>query len=155
TWRDAVDENLVARQLERERFGQRDRAGFRDVVRNISQVARASAPRNPVAEVDDAAAAVRAHVRHGRVRAQKRGAKVDVDHVVPGGRRELVETTPDVHGRHVDENVEPPELLRGGVHQRGARGRIGEVGLYDGGAPAVASNDRRGLLGFLTRTAVT
>ena len=57
--------------------------GLRHVVWQIALVARSSALRDPVAEVHDAAAALPAHVRHGRVRAEKRGAQIDVDRRVP------------------------------------------------------------------------
>src|SRR5436190_873815 len=79
SWPDRVDENLVGRQLEGERFGQRDDAGLGDVVRNIARIARPAAARNPVAEIDDVAAAGRSHVRRGGMRAEERAAKVDVD----------------------------------------------------------------------------
>ena len=63
TWRDGVDENVVGGQLQRERFGERDHAGLGDVVRQVAVVARPAALRDPVTEVDDAAAALAAHVR--------------------------------------------------------------------------------------------
>src|SRR5882672_4899054 len=52
--RDRVDEDVVGGQLDRERFGERDRAGLRDVIREVSDVPRPAAARDPVAEVDDA-----------------------------------------------------------------------------------------------------
>src|SRR5213593_2264057 len=57
SWCDRVHEDVVGRELERERFGQRDHARFGDVVRQIAAISGTSALRHPVAEIDDAAAA--------------------------------------------------------------------------------------------------
>ena len=57
--RNGVDENLIARQFERQRLRQRDHAGFRHVVRQVSSIARPAAPRHPVGEVDNASALAR------------------------------------------------------------------------------------------------
>ena len=55
--RDRVDEDLIGRQLERQRLGQADHRLLRHVVRQEALVAGAPAHREPVREVDDAAAA--------------------------------------------------------------------------------------------------
>ena len=73
-----VHQNVVGSELERQCFRQRNHARLGDVVREIASIPRTAAPGGPVAEVDDAAAALRAHVRDGRVRAEKRS---------PGDRR--------------------------------------------------------------------
>ena len=70
-------------KLERERFGQRDRAGLGDVIRKIAGITRTSAGSHPVGKIDDAAAAAAAHVRNRRARAEKRGAQIDVHRRVP------------------------------------------------------------------------
>jgi hypothetical protein len=95
--RDCIDENVVGGKFQREPFGERDDAGLRDVVRQIAGVPRAAAPRNPVAEVDDAAAALRAHMRRRRVRAEERGAQVHVHHRVPVDDGQIRERPPRVH----------------------------------------------------------
>src|SRR5881296_3684612 len=46
--RNRVDEDVVARELERERLGQRDHAALRHVVRQIAPVSRPAASRKPV-----------------------------------------------------------------------------------------------------------
>ena len=53
------------------------------------------------------------------------------------GRREGVGQPP---GRVVDQDVNRPELLLGGVEQHGRRGRVGQVGFH-GGCPAAAVPD--------------
>ena len=57
-WRDRIHENLIGREFERERLGQRLHAGFRHVIRDIALVAGPRACRDPVREIDDAAAAL-------------------------------------------------------------------------------------------------
>ena len=74
--RDGVDQDVVRRELQRERFGQRDRRRLRDVVRQIAVVARPSALRDPVAEVDDAAAAL-ARACAARPRARRETPRAD------------------------------------------------------------------------------
>ena len=81
--RDGVDEDLIGRQLQRQRFGQRDDAGLRHVVRQVARIPRPAAARHPVREVDDAAAAQPPHVRHGRARAQPRRAQIHRHLLVP------------------------------------------------------------------------
>ena len=139
-----VHQDIVGCQFQRQRFGQRNDAALRDVVRQEALVSRPAAPRDPVAEVDDAPAALGAHVRHGGVGAKKRGAKVDVHHRVPVRDREIVEGSLHVDGRHVDEHVEPAERVNSGLHRGGTGRGIGEIGgdcdraspglLHEGGA---------------------
>src|SRR5262245_1407008 len=68
---DRVHEDVIGGHFQCERFGERHHTGFGDVVRQEAWIAWPSAPRKPVAEVDDAAAALLAHVRDGRLRAEK------------------------------------------------------------------------------------
>src|SRR5262245_41277111 len=46
-WSNGVDENAICRELQRERLGQGNHAGLRDVVRQVAEVARPSALRRP------------------------------------------------------------------------------------------------------------
>src|SRR5262245_12971291 len=62
---DGVHEDPVGGELERKRFRQRDDARLRDVIGEESRVARPSARRDPVGEIDDPASALLTHVRHG------------------------------------------------------------------------------------------
>ena len=101
-----------------------------DVVRHVARVARPSALRYPVAEVDDAPAALRAHVRRGRVRAEKRGAQVDVDAASQSAAVEIGERLLHVDRRHVDQDVEAAE----GIERRSAPARR---------RPPVATDPRR------------
>ena len=67
TRRDRVDEDVVAGQLERERFGQRLHAGLRDVVRRGSPCSAAGRSRRPSREkLMMRPPPDRAHQRHGR-----------------------------------------------------------------------------------------
>ena len=61
------------------------------------------------------------HVRRGGVRAEKRGAQVDVDVGVPVGGGQLGERLLHVDRRHVDEDVEAAEGVDDRLHQRRAR----------------------------------
>src|SRR5215469_4957941 len=129
TRRDRVDENIVGRQLERERFRQCHHARFRDVVRKETFIARPSAAREPVAERNDAAASLLPHVRHGRDRAEKRRAQVDVDRLLPCGEIKLVERCGLIHGRHGDKDVKATKRLGGLRHRLRALTWVTEVGL--------------------------
>src|SRR5438874_8198283 len=44
----SIHEDLIACQLERERLGERNRAGFRDVARKVAWITRTAARSNPV-----------------------------------------------------------------------------------------------------------
>src|SRR5881396_3647661 len=109
-------------------------ARFRDVVRHKASVPGTPAFRQPVAEIDDAAAALLPHVRCGRVRAEKSGAEVDVQYCVPLRRIELGERPFYIHRRHVDQNVEPAEGFDDPLDERLAGLRLREIGLDGRGA---------------------
>src|SRR5688500_17535458 len=65
-------QNLIAGELEGQRLGQGNHARFRNVIRQITGIARPPASRDPVSEVEDPSAAQTAHVRNRGARAQPR-----------------------------------------------------------------------------------
>ncbi len=125
--RDRVHENLITRELERQSFSHRDCARLGDVVRQVARIARTSAHGQPVGEVDDAPPALLPHVRDRGTGAEERRAQIDIDGGVPRMFVELVDRRRDVHGRHVDEDVQPSESGRRALDERAAVAGIGEV----------------------------
>ena len=130
--RDAVDRDVVARQLLAERFGQRDDAGLRGRIGHRVRIALLAGDRG---DVDDAAVVLRDHQRHDGAAAIELAVEIDAHHLVPGADRILP-------GRHVrpgdagvvDQDVDAAERLHGGV----ARG-------FDLGEPRDVARHRRGL----------
>ena len=85
-------------------------------------------------DVDDAAAALRAHRRQHRLAREKRRAHVDGDQLVELRRRVFAERMPDADARVVDEHVDAAERLnRRGDH---ACGRFGVREIENAAAPA-------------------
>jgi hypothetical protein len=68
--------------------------------------------------------------------------------------RQLVEWLLDVHGRHVDEHVEPAECIDGVVDRSLAGVREAEISLNQKDAPTERSQAVGGFFGFCSRTAV-
>ena len=93
-------------------------------------------------------------MRHGRARAQKRAAQVDVEHRIPVGGGQLVERPLHVHRRHVDQDVEASERGDGAVDERRRRVQLRQVGLQRGRAAPARTYVRGGLLRFALRTRV-
>ena len=134
--RNGVHQDVVGGELERQRLGQRDHSRLRHVVRKIASIARAPLPAvqslklmmrpPPCRRMCGAAAS-----------AQRKLPRRSTSSVaVPVGRREIVERAPHVHGRHVDQDVEPSEFFSGGADERLARGGLRDIGLHDLGTPA-------------------
>ena len=135
-------------------FGERDDAGLGDVVRKVAGVPRPAAPRNPVAEVDDAAAALRPHVRGRGVRAEERGAQIHVHDRVPVVDGQVGEWPLHVDGRHVDEDVEAAERADHGLHQRRRAVRLREIGVKCRRAPFRRAHGVDRPIGFRLRARV-
>ena len=138
-----IDEDLIRGQLERQRFRQRDHARLGDVVRQVARIPGSAAPRHPVREVDDSAAARASHVRDCRLRAEPGGAQVDRHLRVPVLERQIVDRLLAIDRRHVDENVEPPEFRDGLLDDAAARLGLLQIGLDDERAPGQRAKRRR------------
>ncbi len=144
----------VAGEFERERLGERHDAGLGDVIRQETRVAGTAAPRDPVGEVDDAAAALGAHVRGGGVRTKERRAQVDFERAVPVGDAQIGEWFPRVHRGHVDQDVEPAECIHGALDDRKAAIGRREIGLEGCRSAAGGSHAAGRLFGLATRAGV-
>ena len=90
--RDAVDRDVVGRELLAERLGQRDHAGLR---RRIGRRVRIAFLAGDRGDVDDAAVVLRDHRRHDGAAAVERAVEIDrsitcapgLERVFPGRRR--------------------------------------------------------------------
>ena len=156
SWRDRVHENIVRRELERQRLGQGDDAGLRHVVRKVAACSAAGRfcaiqslklmirPPPCVRMCGAAACAQRNAARRSTLSAASQSAAVSSSN----GRF-------SVDGRHVDQNVEAPEFVRRALHERVGRGRLRQVGLEDRrrGGPSDATVGG-GLIGLVLRARV-
>ena len=150
---DRVHQDLIARQLGGQRFGQRLHAGFGDIVRQVAFVTRAAARDEPVGEIDDAPAAL-LHVNGRGVRAQERGAQVNRQLPIPVRLGQLRKRLGGVERGHVDQDVEASQLADRGADQATAVVGAGHIALHRDGAPAGGAHRRGGLIGLGARSVV-
>ena len=151
---DGVDQDVVGRALERERFGERDHAGLGDVVRREAFVVRPAAAREPVGEVDDPSAAAGAHVRQRRLRTQKGRSEVHVQIGVPVLDGDILECLGPVDRRHVDEDVDAPEGRHRVRDDRPAVLGLAHIGRHGGRATSGRDDVGDGVVGLLLRPAI-
>ena len=84
--RDAIDRDVVARELLAERFGQRDDAGLGGRIGGRVRIALLAGDRG---DIDDAAVVLRDHQRHDRAAAIELAVEIDAHHLRPGLRSDI------------------------------------------------------------------
>src|ERR1700746_1615595 len=111
---DGVHTNALRRVVGGERPRQARDRGLGGVV---LQVAATCDDGTHGGDVDDRAALVAAHQRNRRLGTQDVAHQVDVEDLFPARRARLVDLLVFANAGIVDEDVEPPELLRGAVDE--------------------------------------
>ncbi len=122
---DEVHRDRLAGELDREHLRETGQTGLGGAVGAVAGEAPKADDR---AEVDDRPSG--RHVRRREPAELERGHEVDVDHRAEVARLEPSEPAAPVDPGVVDEHVDAPEPLRGGVDGRGERLGIGHVGPH-------------------------
>ena len=133
---DGVDEDVVLRQLERQRLGQPDDPVLRDVVGQVALVARTAAARDPVGEVDDPPAPRARMCGHGRPRTENAALRSTFT--------TASQTCSSISSKATDVYTEAmlistssrPMSVAAPIHERPHASCLGQVGLIDEGAAA-------------------
>ena len=95
-------------EFERERFRQRDEAGFARAMRCIS---RPHLKRRPVGDVDDDAVSLLEHHAPDGLRQKERAFQIDVNRLVPFSLGDIQHGLAQPHGRAIDEHIYAPQFL--------------------------------------------
>ena len=149
-----VDQNLIRRQLKRERLTQGDNPSLGHVVRQPAKIARPAAIRHPIRQVHDASSTDATHVGNRCTGAEPGGAKVNRHLPIPVGQVQLIERLFLVDRSHVDQHVEPPELIDGLADDALGRVRLREVRLQHNCATPERAYRVRGVLRLCPRRPV-
>jgi 3-oxoacyl-[acyl-carrier protein] reductase len=123
--RDAVDRDVVGRELLAERLGQRDHPGLGGGIGAGGRVALLAGDRG---DVDDPAVALLDHQRHDRAAAVEDRVEVDLDHLAPRVGRVLPQRMVGPGDAGIgDQDVDPAERRAGRPGGGLDRGEVGDV----------------------------
>ena len=112
--KDGVDLNAVHRPGRGQRLGELYNPSLAG---SVDRAERRSKDGQHRADVDDLAPAGALHGWVSRPGAEKGSGKVDLQHLGPLGQGQFLGSFADVHAGVVDQNVQPTEVVHGGLHQ--------------------------------------